>query len=146
MTPCSSCSRRSQRRSSVADVRVERAERLVEQQHLRIDGERPRERHPLALAARELRGALAAPGVRPTSESSSSTRSRDLLARALADPQPEGDVLTHAHVGERRVVLEDEPDPAILGARRRHVAAVDQHPTGVGVLEPGDDPQQRRLP
>ena len=37
-------------------ARVERAERLVEQQHLRLDRERTRERHPLALPARELRG------------------------------------------------------------------------------------------
>ena len=35
-----------------ADGRVEGAERLVEQQHLRLDGERARQRHPLALSAR----------------------------------------------------------------------------------------------
>jgi hypothetical protein len=34
--------------------RVQRPERLVEQQHLRLDGERPRQRHPLTLAAGEL--------------------------------------------------------------------------------------------
>ena len=39
----------------LADAGVERAEGLVEQQHLRLDGERARERHALALAARELR-------------------------------------------------------------------------------------------
>ena len=39
----------------LADGRVERAERLVEQQHARLDRERARERHALALAARELR-------------------------------------------------------------------------------------------
>ena len=39
-----------------ADLRVERAERLVEQQHARLDGERARQRHPLALAAGELVG------------------------------------------------------------------------------------------
>ena len=38
----------------LAHAGVERAERLVEQQHLRLDGERAGERHPLALAAREL--------------------------------------------------------------------------------------------
>jgi hypothetical protein len=37
-------------------LRVERAERLVEQQQLRLGGQRPRERHPLALAAGELGG------------------------------------------------------------------------------------------
>ena len=35
----------------LADLRVERAERLVEEQHLRLDRERPGERHALALAA-----------------------------------------------------------------------------------------------
>ena len=38
----------------LADARVERAERLVEQQHLGLDRERPGERHALPLAAREL--------------------------------------------------------------------------------------------
>ena len=35
---------------------VECAERLVEQQHLRLDGQRPGQRHPLPLAAGKLRG------------------------------------------------------------------------------------------
>ena len=39
----------------LADLRVERAEGLVEQQHLRLDRERPGQRHALALPARELR-------------------------------------------------------------------------------------------
>ena len=39
-----------------ADLRVERAERLVEQQHPRLDRERAGERHALALAAGELVG------------------------------------------------------------------------------------------
>ena len=39
-----------------ADLGVERAERLVEQQHARLDGQRARERHALALAAAELAG------------------------------------------------------------------------------------------
>ncbi len=39
----------------LADLRVERTERLVEQQHLRLDGERAGQRHALPLAAGELR-------------------------------------------------------------------------------------------
>ncbi len=38
-----------------AQLQVERAERLVEQQHLRLVDQRARQRHALALAARELR-------------------------------------------------------------------------------------------
>ena len=46
-----------------ADLGVERGQGLVEQQHLRLDGERPRERDPLLLAARQLvRVAVAAVG------------------------------------------------------------------------------------
>ena len=37
-----------------ADLRVERAERLVQQQHARLDREGAGERHALALAAGEL--------------------------------------------------------------------------------------------
>ena len=40
----------------LAHAGVERAERLVEQQHVRLDGERAGERHALALAAGELDG------------------------------------------------------------------------------------------
>ena len=38
-----------------AHLRVERAERLVEQQHARLDGQRAGQRHALALAAGQLR-------------------------------------------------------------------------------------------
>ena len=130
-----------------ADGRVERAERLVEQQHLRLDRERAGQRHPLALAARELRAAAArAHFVSPTSVEQLVDARRISALRALADPQPEGDVLAHGHVRERRVVLEHEPDATLL----RPARAVTSSPSistgpGVGRLEPGDDPQQRRL-
>ena len=39
-----------------AHLRVEGAEGLVEQEDLRLDRQRPRQRHALALATRELRG------------------------------------------------------------------------------------------
>ena len=59
----------------LADLGVERAERLVEQQHRRLDRERAGQRHPLPLAAGELRRAAgAANWTRCTSSSSSSTR------------------------------------------------------------------------
>jgi hypothetical protein len=40
----------------LAHLGVERAERLVEQQHLRLDRQRAGQRHALALAAGELEG------------------------------------------------------------------------------------------
>ena len=97
-----------------AHLRVERAERLVEQQHRRVDRERAGEAHPLALAARELRRVA----VREPVELHEREQLRDALAdlglRPLADLQPERDVVVDGHVLERGVVLEDEADAAIL--------------------------------
>ena len=129
-----------------ADVRVQRAERLVEQQHARLDGERSCERHPLALAAGELVRALPGPGGEADQREQLVDALADLVLRALADLQAERDVVADAHVCERRVVLEHETDPAVLWPCARDVIAVDQHRAAVGSLEPRDDSQQRRLP
>ena len=134
----------------LAHLRVERAERLVEQQHPRLDRERAGERHALALAARELVGIAGG--------EAAELHEVEQLAHPVADlafrrprrprphPQPEGDVLEDRHVAEQRVVLEDEADvPALRAAawsrpRRRGSTA-----PCVGHLEAGDDAQQRRL-
>ncbi len=79
-----------------AGVRVESRERLVEQEHVRIAGERPRQSHPLPLAAGEV------------------ARAR---VRELGDPEPlqklvhsvaptEADVAPHIEVRKERVLLE----------------------------------------
>ena len=62
--------------------------------------------------------------------------------------QAEGDVGRHVEVGEERVVLEDQPDAPLL--RRDPPGAGDLAPAQldrprVGPLEPGREPQQRRL-
>jgi len=85
-------------------MRVERGQRLVEEQHARPPRERARERDALALAAREIPRARA----RQVGD-----------AKAVEKPvegAAEGDVLGHGQVREERVVLEDEPDGAFLGA------------------------------
>ena len=51
----------------------------------------------------------------------------------------------HGHVLERRVVLEDEADVARARGRIGHIALADHDLAGVGRLEAGDDPQERRL-
>ena len=86
-------------------VRVERGERLVEQEHARVAGERARERDALALAAGERGRAARRRGGRCGSARGSSS------ARAL--PRV-GDVLADGQVREERVLLEDEPDAALV--------------------------------
>ena len=104
-----------------ADLGVERAEGLVEQQHLRLDGERPGERHALALAARELGGVAVGEPVELDEAEQLVDARGDLGLRALADAQAEGDVVVHGHVLEGGVVLEDEAHAA--GARGARVTS-----------------------
>jgi hypothetical protein len=129
----------------LAQLQVEGAERLVQQQHPRPVDDRPRQRHPLALAAGELsRLAVAVAG------------QADHLQRRVAAPrplglvdlrhfQPVGDVVADAHVGEERVVLEDGVDCAFVGRQAGDVDACQFDPAGGRVLEPRDHPQRRRL-
>ena len=102
-----------------ADVAVEGAERLVEQQHLRLDGQRSGQRHALALPPGELRRVALLEAREAHDVEQPVDRRRDLVLGALADREPERDVLAHGHVLERGVVLEDEPHPALLRRARR---------------------------
>src|SRR5690606_13247619 len=69
----------------------------------------------------------------------------DLVLGSFADLEAEGDVAEHREVLERGVVLEHEADVAVLGGEVGGVDAFDGDRTVVGVLEAGDDAQQRRL-
>ena len=111
----------------LAHARVESAERLVEQQHLRLDRQRAGERHPLALAAGQLRRVAVRPAGQVHQREQLVDALLDLGLRRLADLQPEADVVAHAHVLERGVVLEDEADAAVLRLQAGHLAAVEQH-------------------
>ena len=129
----------------LADAGVERAEGLVEQEDLRLDGERPRERHPLPLAAGELRGVAVGEAVQLHEREQLVHAGAHLALRTLADGEPERDVLEHRHVLERRVVLEHHADAALLRSHVRGVLAEDLDSALVGLLEAGDHPEERRL-
>ena len=125
-------------------VRVERRERLVEQQDARLEGERPRERDPLALATRQLADA-------GRSEMGDSEPFEQVGHRRSATGA-EADVREHVEVGEERVLLEEVSHPATLG---RHVDAslgvepgpiAERDDAGPRPQQPGDHPQHRRLP
>ena len=114
------------------DLGVERAERLVEQQHFRLDRQRPRQRDALPLAAGELRraagrrGSRAAPAPAARAPRASISAS-DGRVVARPHPQAERDVLEHRHVPEQRVVLEHEADAAIARVALGRVLAFEQH-------------------
>jgi hypothetical protein len=64
------------------------------------------------------------------------------MSASSAENEAEHQVLAHGEPGEDRAVLRD--DDALL-VRSRLNRAVDQHPTHVRPLEPGDDVEQRGL-
>jgi len=130
---------------AVAQPAVERAERLVEEQDLRLGGEGARERDPLALPARQRPdGAVPEAGEPDELEQISST-SRDRVGRVPAHAQPERDIAKDVPVREERMILEHEPDPASIRGHVREVATVEHHSSRVGSLETGDHAQKGRL-
>jgi len=85
---------------------VERAERLVEQQHGGLYDQRPRQRDALLLAAgKRLRHALRI-GVQLDHLERFRDAARPLALWNAAHLQAEGQVARHAHVREERVALE----------------------------------------
>src|SRR3989441_4734295 len=71
--------------------RVERRQRLVEQQERRVDRERPPERHPLSLAARKFSRVATREADKAQALDDFGAASRAFAARAVA--QPESNVL-----------------------------------------------------
>ena len=105
---------------------VERRQRLVEQQRRGLDGQRPRERHALALAA----GQRARPRVGPVGRARSARAARRARSRRSrrGAAQAVGDVLPRAEVREQRVVLEHVAAAARApAAGRRPRARVEPH-------------------
>ena len=129
-----------------AQLEVERAERLVEQQHARPQHERARQRDALLLPA----GELARP---PIGDSRAAARARApprrgavaRLRATLALLEAVGHVLEHRHVREQRVVLEDGVDAAPVGRDADRVDAADQDRALGRLLEAGEQAQRGRL-
>ena len=130
----------------VAQPPVERSERLVEEEQPRGSGASAR-----ASATR----CCSPPESVPTDRRSKPGEADELeqLACALAiargivaaHAQAEADVLRHVAMREERVILEDEADAAAMRRNACEILPVEQDPSLVGHLEPGDDAQERRL-
>ena len=129
----------------VAQFAVERGQRLVEQQQLGHLGERPRQRHALALAA----GKLVWPPLRVIRHLDQSQHLIDArVAAATVHPllaQAKGNVGGDVQVREQRIGLKHHVDRPRIGRQCGDIDAVDDDPAAVGRLQPGDYPQQGRL-
>ena len=131
--------------------RVDRRRRVVEDQHPRLRDHRACDRHPLALPARQRVAVLADLGAEAVREpvdellgAGEPSRAPHLLHRRVGIG--ERDVVAH-RAGEEERLLEHDPDVAaeVVEPQVAHVDAVDQHPSAVDVVEPGDEPRDGRL-
>ena len=133
----------------LAHFGVERAERLIEQQHLRFHGKSTRQGDALALTARKLGGKPVLQPAELDEIQKLPHAAADLgfgwADVARLDAQPEGDVLKHGHVAEQSVVLEHETDLSFAHVLVRRVFAIEKDAAAVGILQAGDDAQERRL-
>ena len=128
-----------------ADLRVERAEGLIEQQHLRLVRQRARHRDALLLAAGELPGQALVHALE-RHELEQFLAARAPLGRLHAPhAQREFDVVRHGHVAEQGVVLEHEADATVAGANVGDVAAMQRNAAVVDAGETRDGPQQGAL-
>ncbi len=130
-----------------AQLQVERAERLVEQQHLRPVDQRPGERDALTLPAASLvRLAVRRSSPRRTASSISPARRRRSALLDALHLQPVLDVLLHGHVREQRVVLEHGVDVAVVRRERGDVAGpASRTAPPVGSSKPAIMPQHGGL-
>src|SRR5262245_34745827 len=67
-------------------------------------------------------------------------------AGEAAHAQGKGDVALDRHVGEQRVVLEDDADVALVRLAARQVLAAELYDAAGRLLESGDHHERRRLP
>jgi hypothetical protein len=129
----------------LAQLQVERAERLVEEQHRGVVDERAGQRDALLLAAGELARAGALAAAQADELERLGHTALDLGHGHLAALEAERDVAAHVEVLEERVALEHRVDVAPV---RRHVGdglALEQDPSLARLLESGDHAQRRRL-
>src|SRR5262249_16467356 len=135
----------------LAQLGVEVAERLVEQDETRLHRQAPRQRDALLLPAGELRRIAVLELRQPDQLERGEHAPADIALLDLSQLQAERDVVVHRHVRPEPVVLEDKPDLARV--RRNQDApsqvlpdfAVDPDAAVVRHLQTGDAAQERRL-
>src|SRR5438067_8816618 len=130
----------------LAQILVQRAERLVQQEHFRVEDKAPRERDALLLAPGELARLLAGEPAQPDKVEDFAHALCLLRARKRAHAQRKGDVALDGHVRKQRGVLEDDADVALVRLAARQILAVELDDAAGVLLEAGDHHQRRRLP
>jgi hypothetical protein len=128
------------------ELGVKVRERLVQQEHGRLAHHGARQRHPLALTARELSRLAREQPLDPEERRGPLDLLRNLVSRQPLGLQGKGDVLEHRHVRVEGVGLEHHGDLAGAGGQVVDGLPPDQDLARRRSLQSGDDPEQGRLP
>ena len=126
-------------------LEVEGAERFVEKQDLWLIDDRPSQRDPLSLTAGQLVGTAVAKTGQAHHGESLRHSAAALLTGQVSDLEAVLDVGGHRHMRKERVILENGVRRPGVRRHRRHILSAEFDPAGIGTLETGDQPQQRRL-
>src|SRR5215212_1961939 len=128
-------------------LRIQSPERLVQEQHPRLNRQRPRQCHALALPPGQLGWeALLQPRKLDEVEELADTPP-DLTFRGPSRPtaraKPISDVADHREVAEESVVLKHEADLTLLHRDSGRILSTKEDLPPIRDLKPGDDPEQR---
>ena len=127
---------------SLRSQHVERGERLVHEQDIRVHDQRTREAHPLAHAAGQFARIGGLETVQPDQIDGGQGALADFGSRHVLRFQPQSDVLEHREPGEQCEALEDHGDPARRS--RNGLPEIAQVP-GARLRQPRDQAQQSRF-
>ena len=130
----------------LAQLHVERAEGLVEQERGGVVHQRSGERDALLLASRELPRTAFLEALELDDAKHVHHARPMLLPRNAFHLQPEHDVVVDRHVREEGVLLKHHVHRTAVREHGRHVFALEEDATLVGPLEAGDHAERRRLP
>ena len=128
-----------------AKLRIQRGQRFVEKEQRGIDGQRPGDGDPLALASGQLVDSTVPDPGKPDEIEQLAGAGVARRAPHAANPQRIDHVFHHGEVGEQRERLEHHAEPAPVGRNARLVDAVHQDPAAGGKLQPRDQAQERGL-
>src|SRR6185437_2141273 len=131
---------------TLAQIRIERTERLVKQQNVGLDHESAGERNALLLPARQtIRLEIADLG-QPQLVEHALDPGVALGSGHLLHLEPEANVAAQGHMREQRVVLKDHRRGPTLGRHIVDALAADEDVAGYDRFEAGDHPERRCLP
>ena len=107
----------------LAQMPVQRAQRLVHEHQFRLEYQRPGDGHALLLATGKLAGPASFKAFQADQLQRTPHKLSGLVAGHPAHIQGESEILRNRHVRKQRVVLEHHADSPLAGRQRVHRAA-----------------------